>query len=375
MLFNTKYKVAVNDVELTYDEVGNVLTYGDKEFTWNSGRNLESIVDGDNNYSYTYDENGIRTSKTVNGVTTYYNTKDGVILSQSDGTNTMYFQYDTNGTPLGFIYNATQYFYMTNQMGDIIAITESDGNIIAQYVYDEWGKLLNVYTINEDNVEQSKVANANPLRYRGYYYDTETGYYYLQSRYYDASICRFINADIPEIAQMSKGIAAGTNLYTYCNNNPINNIDETGYWVGYIGISFNLIAFWGINGMVGLFFDGSTLALIFSFSYKCIGINISAGISGGFYPKYKNVDAFYKDKLGTISVFCVDVMMQTKGFNGKITGGGISISGPISIASISVSTHTKLVKIRCKLTQGFVKSLISKKNAQKFRIKTTIRRR
>ncbi len=220
--------IAVNDVELTYDEVGNVLSYGDKEFTWNTGRNLESIVDGDNNYSYTYDENGIRTSKTVNGVKTYYNTKDGVILSQTDGTNTMYFQYDTNGTPLGFIYNGTQYFYMTNQMGDIIAITDSNGDIIIQYVYDEWGKLLNIYTMNEDNAEQIEVANANPLRYRGYYYDTETGYYYLQSRYYDASICRFINADIPEIAQMSKGISSGTNLFAYCNNNPVNDSDPTG---------------------------------------------------------------------------------------------------------------------------------------------------
>ena len=220
--------VAVNNVELTYDEVGNVLTYGDKEFTWNTGRNLESIVDSDNNYSYTYDENGIRTSKTVNGVKTYYNTKDGVILSQTDGTNTMYFQYDTNGTPLGFIYNGTQYFYMTNQMGDIIAITDSNGDIIIQYVYDEWGKLLNIYTMNEDNAEQIEVANANPLRYRGYYYDTETGYYYLQSRYYDASICRFINADIPEIAQMSKGISSGTNLFAYCNNNPVNDSDPTG---------------------------------------------------------------------------------------------------------------------------------------------------
>lgn len=83
---------------------------------WNTGRNLESIIDGDKEYSYTYDENGIRTIKTENGVITYYNTKNGVILSQSDGTNTMYFQYDTNGTPLGFIYNSTQYLYMTNQM-------------------------------------------------------------------------------------------------------------------------------------------------------------------------------------------------------------------------------------------------------------------
>lgn len=223
--------VAVNDVELTYDEVGNVLTYGDKEFTWNTGRNLESIIDGDNNYSYTYDENGIRTSKTVNGVTTYYNTRNGVIISQSDGTNTMYFQYDMNGLPIGFIYNGTQYFYMTNQMGDIIAITDSNGDIIIQYVYDEWGKLLNIYTVNEDSAEQIEVANTNPLRYRGYYYDTETGYYYLQSRYYDSNICRFINADIPEIAQMSKGISSGTNLFAYCNNNPTNNADPTGFWM------------------------------------------------------------------------------------------------------------------------------------------------
>ena len=102
---------ALNGTPITYDENGNVLTYGDKSFTWNTGRNLESITDGDNKYSYTYDENDIRTSKTVNGKTTYYNTKDGVILSQTDGTDTIYFQYDNNGAPLGFIYNGVQYFY------------------------------------------------------------------------------------------------------------------------------------------------------------------------------------------------------------------------------------------------------------------------
>ena len=63
-------------------------------------------------YSYTYDENGIRSSKTVNGVTTYFTTKDGVILSQTDGTNTMYFQYDNSGSPVGFRLNGTQYFYL-----------------------------------------------------------------------------------------------------------------------------------------------------------------------------------------------------------------------------------------------------------------------
>lgn len=156
--------------------------------------------------------------------------------------NTMYFQYDTNGTPLGFIYNGTQYFYMTNQMSDVIAVTDSDGNIIAQYVYDEWGKLLNVYTVNEDSAEQIEVANANPLRYRGYYYDTETGYYYLQSRYYDASICRFINADIPEITQMSKDLSTDSNLFAYCNNDPVNQKDSTGKFSFKVYIIAALIA-------------------------------------------------------------------------------------------------------------------------------------
>ncbi|MGN0488159.1 MAG: hypothetical protein ACI4HO_02725 [Ruminococcus sp.] len=115
---------SVNGTLLEYDANGNVLTYGSKEYSWTNGRDLAQITDGDNTYSYTYDENGIRTSKTVNGVTTYYNTKDGVILSQTDGTNTMYFQYDSNGVPMGFIRNGVQYFYMTNQMGDVIGIKQ-----------------------------------------------------------------------------------------------------------------------------------------------------------------------------------------------------------------------------------------------------------
>lgn len=211
---------SVNGTPLTYDANGNVLTYGDKSFTWSSGRNLAQITDGDNTYSYTYDENGIRTSKTVNGVTTYYNTKDGIILSQTDGTNTMYFQYDISGIPIGFIYNDTQYFYLTNQMGDVIAITNTSGTVVANYEYDAWG--------NEIGNDTSSIALANPLRYRGYYYDIETGYYYLQSRYYDASICRFINSDCLQIAQEQKNDFAGINNFAYCLNNAINLLDING---------------------------------------------------------------------------------------------------------------------------------------------------
>ena len=79
------------------------------------------------------------------------------------------------------------------------------------------------------NSADTDIAKQNPLRYRGYYYDNETGYYYLQSRYYDSNICRFINADIPEIAKISKSISSGLNIFAYCNNNPINNSDPNGH--------------------------------------------------------------------------------------------------------------------------------------------------
>ena len=109
-------------------------------------------------------------------------------------------------------------------------ITEENGNFIVQYLYDEWGSLLSIDTADEDgSVEYREIAEANPLRYRGYYYDAETGYYYLQSRYYDSEICRFINADAVEIALLSKNTNAGTNLSAYCNNNPVNNSDRNGF--------------------------------------------------------------------------------------------------------------------------------------------------
>ena len=142
----------------------------------------------------------------------------------------MYFQYDTNGTPLGFIYNGIQYLYLTNIMGDVISITDAQGNEIAQYEYDAWGGIASISSIGD--LESGIVlANANPIRYRGYYFDSETGYYYLQSRYYDPSICRFINADVPEIAEISKDIPDGLNLFAYCNDNPVNYKDEYGLWV------------------------------------------------------------------------------------------------------------------------------------------------
>ena len=220
---------AVDNDTLTYDSVGNVLTYGNRSFTWSAGRNLAQVTEGTDTYSYTYDENGIRTSKTVNGVTTQYNTKDGVILAQSDGTNTLTFQYDTEGHPLGYTYNGTQYLYMVNVQGDVFGVANTDGMVIGAYDYDEWGNPTDSYTAENATTAEVAAFNANPLRYRGYYYDQETGYYYLQSRYYDPSICRFINSDLPEYAQEQKTDYVGLNIFAYCCNDAVNNVDYVGY--------------------------------------------------------------------------------------------------------------------------------------------------
>ena len=108
----------------------------------------------------------------------------------------------------------------------MVYITDSKCDLIATYTYDEWGKLLSIETAEENNSEQLKVAEINPLRYRGYYYDNETGYYYLQSRYYDPDLGRFISAD--DFSYVDTSHKLNVNAYSYCWNSPIALEDAEG---------------------------------------------------------------------------------------------------------------------------------------------------
>ena len=144
---------------------------------------------------------------------------------QKTGEEIIFFQYGAGGVPLGFVYNGVQYFYVTNQLGDVLGITDATGKAIVEYTYDEWGNPIQ--TITRDNTEeQNKIAQLNPLRYRGYYYDAETGYYYLQSRYYNPKWGRFISAD--SFSYIDAFTRLGFNAYIYCANNPIMFVDPSG---------------------------------------------------------------------------------------------------------------------------------------------------
>ena len=137
----------------------------------------------------------------------------------------MDFLYDESGSPYSFIYNGTQYYYVKNLQGDVMRIVDATGAVVANYFYDAWGKVTT----------SSSIGQTNPIRYRGYYYDTDTGFYYLQSRYYDPTIKRFISADDTDNLG-ANGDFTSLNLYAYCGNNPVARSDFEGeFWNIVIG--------------------------------------------------------------------------------------------------------------------------------------------
>ncbi len=221
-----------NNQEITYDEIGNPLSIGNNiTLDWINGRSLSSYQDTSKNLNinYKYNRDGIRAEKEINGVTTKYHLENSSIIYEERGNSTIYYLYDLTGL-VGLKYNDNTYYYIKNIQGDIIGILDQDYNEIVTYEYDSWGKLLSIKD-NQGNeiTEETNIGIINPFRYREYYYDTETGLYYLNSRYYNPTWGRFLNADL--LLGANKDIIC-YNLYAYVSNNPINNTDSNGKFFG-----------------------------------------------------------------------------------------------------------------------------------------------
>ena len=221
-----------NGTAITYDQIGNPLSYRGMNMTWSKGRQLQSIS-GTKTAGFTYDADGARTSKTVGGVTHQYYYADGKMQHEAWGNERLSYMVDENGNYFGLRKTnaqnngSTMYNFLFNAQGDVIGLVDNMGNFQASYTYDAWGKVLSVKDKNGNEItDPNHIANINPIRYRGYYYDTETGFYYLQSRYYDPTVGRFINAD----GLLSTGMGVlGHNMFAYCDNNPIARFDPTGH--------------------------------------------------------------------------------------------------------------------------------------------------
>ncbi|TYQ18382.1 UNVERIFIED_CONTAM: LOW QUALITY PROTEIN: RHS repeat-associated protein [Acetivibrio alkalicellulosi] len=205
---------------ITYDAIGNPLNDGVRTYTWEEGRNLATVTRGTNNLSFKYNDSGIRYEKTVNGVTTRYHLVGDMVTYETNGTDSIYYTYDANGSLISMNLNGIEYFYIRNLQGDIVGIIDSAGIQVVNYTYDTWGKLISM-----TGSMASTVGAKNPYRYRGYRYDTETELYYLQSRYYNPEWGRFINADNLLIGTTS---LRGYNLFQYSYNNPVSLYDPSG---------------------------------------------------------------------------------------------------------------------------------------------------
>ena len=163
----------------------------------------------------------------MNGVATDYLLDGDKIVSQIYNNQQIWFDYDAAGTRHAMSYNGNSYYYYYNLQGDVIGLYDSALNSVVQYTYDSWGRVLSITGSLAETV-----GKANPFRYRGYYYDSETELYYLNSRYYDPEMGRWINAD-DAIAGVG-GDIRGYNLFAYCMNGPVNMSDHTGHWPQWI---------------------------------------------------------------------------------------------------------------------------------------------
>ena len=318
---------AYDGESITYDAIGNpTRDHYANTYTWKHGRQLASYKEDGNEsedvFHFVYNADGLRV-KAYNAYTTYRYIYSGTKLLQMEISNTstgavshtLSFTYDAQGTPQTVTYNGTVYYYATNLQGDVLAILDSTGAAVVTYSYDAWGR--HTSGNNGTGTLASTLGKHNPLRYRGYVFDTESGLYYLQSRYYNPEVGRFINADA--FTSTGQGLL-GNNMFAYCNNNPINNIDTLGLWTISFSISLNAVFGLGISLSFGFAFDNKG-NFDLQYSYAIPGVNDTAmvgavGVGVGISVQYTKADSVY-DLYGPAT------------YVGASGGAGLSLGGDI----------------------------------------------
>ena len=229
---------AYGDTPITYDAIGNPLTYRGYTLTWQNGRQLASMKYGAINIGFTYDVDGLRTSKTIPNVGLehkYYYVGNRLQYETLGGSSALWYFYDADGNPSGIRYKdnsgtVNDYYFVCNWRGDVIQIYNASGTLVGSYTYDAWGKV----TENATSADTENITETNPIRYRGYYYDTETRLYYVNSRYYDPAVKRMLNADDDSLSTATPQGLTDKNYFAYCDNNPVVRVDSNGEFWNYV---------------------------------------------------------------------------------------------------------------------------------------------
>ena len=263
---------------------------------WKNGRQLSQITTSNDTVTFKYNADGLRTRKDDSDYTTYYYYDDNKnLIAMMQGSAVAYYYYDSNNSVTAMSLNDTMYYYIKNLQGDITKIVNESGNVLVEYTYDAWGKILK--ETSSGNGTYANIKDFNPFRYRGYVYDTDTGLYYLQSRYYDPQTGRFLNADDTAFIGAT-GTALSGNIFAYCENDSVNNIDYSGNEL----ISLSVL---GIYMLVSLAVGLTAIAVVntpeFKQGWSDLCNEIGTGSSNAFTFCYNN-PIIYTDKNGYIAI-------------------------------------------------------------------------
>ena len=217
---------------ISYDTVGNPITYRGKTLTWIKGTLLSQVVDGNTSINLSYDGFKQRIKKEVGSNTTNYKYINNQLIIEERTNGTITYLYSHEGI-IGFVlsnYDSSLngvYLYEKNIQQDVLTIRDINNQIKAIYVYDAWGNHKVLNPNGTENTSPSFVGNINPIRYRSYYYDTDLKMYWLTTRYYDPEVGRFISPDHYSYLDYQK--LHGLNLYAYSKNNPVMYYDPSGH--------------------------------------------------------------------------------------------------------------------------------------------------
>ena len=317
---------------IVYDAIGNPTTYRGASLAF-TGRRLRSYAKNGTLTSYRYDADGIRTQKTAGNTRHEYESEGGKIYREQifeDNTlqSDLRYFYDAAGRPamlqvISGSGGSSVYYYGTNTQGDVIAMYDADGNLCVSYLYDAWGNLLSAKTYTNAG---ATARSLNSLLYRGYYFDSESGFYYLQSRYYDPQVRRFINAD--SVMAGVGGSVQGYNLFAYCFNNSVNMSDSSGHWPQWIKDAASCVN----NNII------QSVANFFSTSTNTIGGSFQDGIFRGS----GSLTGGYSEFNGRLQVNSKDHKN-----NGMLGGYGkvsvSNVSGKIGIGNDDIALSLKVV--------------------------------
>lgn len=398
----------VGGTTISYDASGNPKNWYNGTtytgLTWKNGRQLAQITTGGRTSAYRYDADGIRTYKKVGSVAHEYRTLNGKVVWEKIGEGTsakiMVFSYDAQGRPFAVKFSKnngvkfTNYFYALNQQGDVVkifrpvAVTDANGNTTgytektyATYTYDAWGKLIGITNstgtsiINKQTTSNS-LANLNPLRYRGYYYDNETGFYYLQSRYYDPAVRRFINADV--YASTDSADAVSCNMFAYCGNNPVMRSDETGdFWNFVIGAVVGAVVN-AVTTAVSAVKEGGWEALSEGKTWAKIGVSAATGAINGAVAA-SGLGIFAQAGISAVTSAVGDIANQwidtgslkkvnyARTLHNGLVAGGVSVVGSITgglLSSTKMSQGNELVSAGLdKYLKGSARELVGKSSS------------